>query len=436
MSSLMPFGTNMAGSVAGTRQIAAPAPTSRIPRAPRGPQSRARVLVIGLVLVVALVAYRHWYGAAADEGVRYVTAPVDRGSIEQMVTATGIVNPVTTVQVGTYVSGPIIALDVDFNSPVKKGQRVAKIDPASFAVKVRQAEANVANAEARVQKDRADLTLKQLLLDRNRALLAKDLIAQNDVDTARSNFDQAVAQLALDEAGIKQAQASLEEAQVNLAYTDILSPVNGVVVSRNVDVGQTVAASFQTPTLFLIAEDLTKMQVDTNVSESDVGSVREGQPATFTVDAYPGVPFHAVVAQVRNAPTTVQNVVTYDIVVAVDNAGMALKPGMTANVSITTAHRDGVLRIPARALRFRPEGAPGASLPKTDRGKKPTVYVAGSGDALRPVEVQVGIRDAQYAELLAGDVREGDLVAVAAPRETSPVVPSQAPSFPAGGRRF
>src|SRR5262249_16852668 len=174
---------------------------------------------------------------------------------------------------------------------------------------------------------------------------ARNLIAQNDLDTAESNSAQAVAQLALDVAAVDQAKAQLEEAQVNLAYTDITSPVDGTVVSRNVDVGQTVAASFQTPTLFLIAEDLKKMQVDTNVSESDVGRVREQQPATFTVDAYPGRPFHGTVDQVRNAPITVQNVVTYDVVVAVDNDKLELKPGMTANASITTAERDEALRL-------------------------------------------------------------------------------------------
>ena len=231
---------------------------------------------------------------------------------------------------------------------------------------MRQADANLSTARARVEKDRADLELKRIQLERNRTLLARNLIAQNDLDTAKSSYDQAAAQLALDEAGTKQAQANLDEAQVNLNYTDILSPVDGVVVSRNVDVGQTVAASL-TPTLFLIAEDLTKMQVDTNVSESDVGRVREAQPATFTVDAYPGKPFKASVAQVRNAPVTVQNVVTYDVVLAVDNPDLALKPGMTANVTVTTARRDDVVRLPARALRFRPESVGQAA---THGGKK------------------------------------------------------------------
>ena len=370
--------------------------------------------------------------SAGGDGERgYVTETVDRGEIAASVTATGVVNPVKTVQVGTYVSGPIQAIDVGFNSPVTKGQRIAKIDPAPFAVKVREAEANLQNVKAKVGGDQADLKLKKLLLERNRVLLQRNLIAQNDVDTAETTYQWAVAQLALDQAAVAQSQASLDEAQVNLGYTDIVSPVNGVVVSVNVAVGQTVAASFQTPTLFLIAGDLTKMQVDTNVSESDVGRVKDGQNASFTVDAYPGKPFHGKIAQVRNAPITVQNVVTYDVVVAVDNPKLELKPGMTANVSITTAKRDDVLRIPTRALRFRPEG------PQATEGKKPkdkkqkkaakaekkekkkkdkteenAVYVLEPDGTLRRVEVEIGVRDNQHAELLSGDLHEGDDIVV------------------------
>jgi HlyD family secretion protein len=387
--------------------------------------------------VAGLVWWRLAGSGAGDVGGRFVTAAVDRGAIDQTVTATGTLNPVSTVQVGTYVSGPIQAIDVDFNSPVHKGQRVAKIDPASFLVKVRGAEANLANARARVEKDRADLALKKLLLGRNRVLLREQLVAQNDVDTAQSNYDQAIAQLALDVAAVTQAEASLDEERVNLAYTDIVSPVDGVVVSRNVDVGQTVAASFQTPTLFLIAENLAKMQVDTNVSESDVGRLREGQTATFSVDAYPDVRFHGQVAQVRNAPITVQNVVTYDVVIAVDNPDLALKPGMTANVSITTGHRDQALRVSVRALRFRPEPAPGrpAEGQPARAGGAPAAYVVTPGGDLRRVEVRPGLRDAQHVEVLEGDLHEGDQVALAVRREASDAGPQRPPSF-AGGRRF
>jgi HlyD family secretion protein len=410
-----------------------PAPPSRPAR-----RRRRRALIAAAAAVIVILAYRQWSGSAGEGAAGYVTAKVDRGTIEQTVTATGTVNPVKTVQVGTYISGPILAIDVDFNSPVKKGQRVAKIDPATYTVKVRQADANLSTARARVEKDRADLELKRIQLERNRTLLARNLIAQNDLDTAKSNYDQAAAQLALDEAGTKQAQANLDEAQVNLNYTDILSPVDGVVVSRNVDVGQTVAASFQTPTLFLIAEDLTKMQVDTNASESDVGRVREGQPAAFTVDAYPGKPFHATVAQVRNAPVTVQNVVTYDVVLAVDNPNLELKPGMTANVAVTTARRDGVLRVPARALRFRPEtvGQQAAARGGKKAARDTTVYVLGADGTPAPVEVKVGVRDNQNAELLSGDLAEGTEVVVGVKRDPAAAPATGGPPGFPGGRRF
>src|SRR5881296_2489681 len=387
------------------------------PDAPPAPRPRRRIpraaIAAAAALVAAAAAYHFLWPASGTAPASYVTTAVDRGPIEQTVNATGTVNPVSTVQVGTYVSGPIQAIDVNFNALVKKGQRIAKIDPAPFAVKVREAEANVKNTQATVGGDRADAKLKKLLLERNRVLLARNLIAQNDVDTAETAYELASAQLALDQAAVALAQGSLDEAQVNLRYTDIVSPVDGVVVSVNVAVGQTVAASFQTPTLFLIAGDLTKMQVDTNVSESDVGRVREGQAATFTVDAYPGQPFQGQVAQVRNAPITVQNVVTYDIVVAVDNPGLALKPGMTANVSITTAKRDQALRIPVRALRFRPDG----SAPDATAKEGSAVYVLASDGTLRHVQVEAGIRDTLHVEVLKGDLHEEDRIVVGLRRE-------------------
>src|SRR5213596_274000 len=396
-------------------QDLAPLDEPQGPPAPRPRRRIPRAAIAAAAVLAAIAAYRYLRPANGTAPAGYVTAAVDRGPIEQVVNATGTVNPVTTVQVGTYVSGPIQAIDVNFNSPVKKGQRVAKIDPAPFAVKVREAEASLKNAQAKVVGDRAAAKLKKLLLERNRVLLARNLIAQNDVDTAETAYELASAQLALDQAAVALAQGSLDEAKVNLRYTDIVSPVDGVVVSVNVAVGQTVAASFQTPTLFLIAGDLTKMQVDTNVSESDVGRVHEGQPTTFTVDAYPGQPFHGQVAQVRNAPITVQNVVTYDVVIAVDNPELELKPGMTANVSITAAKRDQALRIPVRALRFRPDRG-GAGTPDA-RAKESAVYVLAPDGALRRVEVEAGIRDNQHVEVLKGDLHEGDPIVVGLGRE-------------------
>jgi HlyD family secretion protein len=372
-----------------------------------------RYLVAVALLAAAAGGYAYWARGADESEEGYVTATLERGPVTAIVTATGTVNPVTTVQVGTYVSGPIIALDVDYNSPVHKGQRVAKIDPAPFLVKVQSADANLANARAKVLKSRADLAMKRLTLERNRELRGRDLISQNDLDTARSDHDQAKAQLALDEASVKQAQASLDEARINLNYTDILSPVDGVVVSRSVDVGQTVAASFQTPTLFQIAQDLTKMQVDASVSESDIGSVREGQAAEFTVDAFPGRDFRGRVVQVRNAPVTVQNVVTYDVVVAVDNPDLALKPGMTATVTITTGHLDDVVRIPLRALSFVPDHGKGAAARTPGRGSTAVVWRLTADGTLQRIEVQTGLRDEQYAAVDGDVLAAGDQIAVA-----------------------
>ena len=396
-----------------------------------------RLALAAAAVLIVLGGYVYWSRGGRDADGGYVTENVDRGTVASTVTATGTVNPVTTVQVGTYVSGPIQALFADYNSPVTKGQRVAKIDPATFQVKVQSADAALANARAKVLKSRADLDLKKLTLQRNRELRDRNLIAQNDLDTAKSDYDQAVAQLALDQAAVQQAEASLQEARINLAFTDILSPVDGVVVSRNVDVGQTVAASFQTPTLFLIAQDLTKMQVDSNVSESDIGEVQVGQPASFTVDAYPGEPFHGAVVQVRNAPTTLQNVVTYDVVIGVDNPELKLKPGMTATVSIVTAQRDDVVRIPVRALRFNPERKKTAATPRPGsdgaQRRTPRVWTVAADGALRHVDVRLGVRNDQFAELLSDQLHPGDQLAVAF-RRVEQQEPAQPPGF--AGRRF
>jgi HlyD family secretion protein len=367
-----------------------------------------------------------------------VSESVDRGPITAVVTATGVVNPVKTVIVGTYVSGPIRAIDVDFNSPVRQGQRMAKIDPGQFQMKVRQFEAGLASARARVAKSRADLDRKQRDLERSIELSRRDLLPQSTLDATRSDVEQARAQVALDEAGVRQAEAGVEEARINLGYTDILSPVDGVVVSRNVDVGQTVAASFQTPTLFQVAEDLTKMQVNTAVSESDIGTLGEGQDAEFNVDAHPGRLFRGRVLQVRNAPTTVSNVVTYDVVIQVDNADLALKPGMTATVSIVTARRDDVLRVPLRALRFRPAATDGTN----EAGAKDATDAAAESDgvwvkdpsgSLRRVALQAGLRDESHVEVIDGALAPGDAVIVSylrpasseEPAKTSPFMPSR-----------
>jgi HlyD family secretion protein len=393
---------------------------------------RTGIALVAVVATIAAGAYAYWWRSAEADETSYITAAVERGPITAVVTATGTVTPVTTVKVGTYVSGPILAIDVDFNSPVQKGQRVAKIDPASFQVRVLRAEANVANARARVVKSKADLELKRLTLRRTRELRAKDVASENDLDTAKSSYEQARAQVALDEAGVQQAEAELHEARINLAYTDITSPVDGVVVSRSVDVGQTVAASFQTPTLFEIAEDLAKMQVDANVSESDIGGVHEGQAASFTVDAFPGRSFSGSVVQVRNAPINVQNVVTYDVIITVENRDLALKPGMTATVTITTASRDDALRVPLRALSFDPARA-------APNGPSPAPAARRTGDAvwrldargdLERVGVETGLRDETFVEVTEGDLREGDPVVVAVRRSSAQRPAQSIPGVP------
>jgi len=390
----------------------------------------ALALVLATLAGVAYVMLGRTGGSG--DGPDYVTAPVDRGPITATVAATGTVNPVTTVQVGTYVSGPIQAIFADFNTLVQRGELLARIDPRPFQVKVDDADAALANARARLEKDRADAALKRITLDRTRALRAGGIVATSDLDLAESQERQARAQLALDQADIQSAEAKLREAQVNLAYTDITSPVDGVVVARNVAVGQTVAATFQTPTLFLVAGDLTKMAVDASVSESDIGAVAAGQDVAFTVDAFPADTFHGRVEQVRNAPVTIQNVVTYDVVVGVENRELRLKPGMTANVTITTASRPDALRVPTSALRFRPpavagdSGAAAAADMPAERGAR--VWIAGADDHPRLVAITTGVADDRFTEVTAG-LREGDLV-ITALRRSGPAAPTgSAPSF-------
>ncbi len=349
----------------------------------------ALITLAAIVLVIALFAV---FGGGNNK-VEYRTEPVTRGDVQQTVTATGTVNPVTTVLVGTQVSGTIKSLFVDFNSRVKKGQIIAQIDPAFFETQLAQARANTDRAQAALRD-------AERLLDQNKTLFARNLVAKNDYDAAETNYASARAQLA-------QTKAALQAAETNLSYTRILSPVDGIVISRSVDVGQTVAASFQTPTLFTIAQDLTKMQINTNVAESDIGVVRVEQDVEFTVDAYPDTTFKGKVWQKRQAPITVQNVVTYDVVIQVQNRDLKLMPGMTANVSIIVATKDEVLRISNAALRFRPaERAPGKA-PGGGGGEKkgPGIWVLENGKPKR-VAVTLGISDGNFTEVLSGDLKE------------------------------
>ena len=320
------------------------------------------------------------------------------------VTASGSVNPVTTIQVGTYVSGAIQQLYCDYNTVVRKGQLCAKIDPRPYQIVVEQDRANLATARAQLGKDQTNLTYAKLTFDRTVDLRAQGIVSQDALDTAKNAYDQAMSQIELDRSGVDQHQAALSAAEINLAYTNITSPVSGTVISRSVTMGQTVAASFQTPTLFLIATDLTQMQVDANVSESDIGGIKDGNDATFTVEAFPKHVFAGRVTQVRQAPQSVQNVVTYDVVISVPNPDLLLKPGMTATIRVVVDRKGGVLRVPGAALRYSPGGRPA--------GATPQVWVLRNG-APTAVPVTVGLDDDTFAEVAQGALKAGDEVITA-----------------------
>lgn len=317
-----------------------------------------------------------------------------------------------TIIVGTYVSGVIQELSCDYNTQVKRGQTCARIDPRPYQSIVDQAKASLAIAKAQLEKDKASLTYAKANLGRLATLVKTSAVSEDAYDNARSVYDQALAQITFDEATIQQRQAALDAAQVNLDYTNIISPVDGTVVSRAVTMGQTVAASFQTPTLFLIATDLTRMQVDANVSESDIGGIKNGDKATFTVDAYPKRLFEGTVTQVRQSPQTVQNVITYDVVVSVNNPDLALKPGLTAATRIVVDRRNDVLRVPNRALRYVPTGT---VLGETTHAR---VWVLRDGSPV-PVQVTVGLDDDEFTEIVQGDLKVSDSVIVAEQRNSA-----------------
>ena len=418
---------------------------------------------------IAIWGYLHSRRHAA-----YQTALVARGNVISTISATSNLNAVVTVQVGSQVSGNIKALYADFNTKVKKGQLVALIDPALFQARVQQvqaslesaraavvnaeaqmsrAEADIATAKANAQNQKANISRAQVgvmdsktKLERRLLLFKEGIIgreerdtmqaqsdtaqaefeaAQAQYDAALRNIDAAEAQKRVAEtqfssakAQVKQSQATLEQAQVDLDHTRITAPVDGTVVARRMDVGQTVAASFQAPTIFEIAQDLTKMQVDTNVDESDIGRVKVGQRATFNVDAYPGTSFPSLVAQIRQAPINTQNVITYDVVVAVDNGALKLFPGMTANVRILADQQRDVLKIPNAAFRFRPVVDPNtvhaASRVAGGSHGKQEIYVLGDDGNPRAVPVQAGLTDGNFTAITGGDLREGMRVVLGA----------------------
>jgi HlyD family secretion protein len=366
---------------------------------------RGRLGIVVIIVIILALGGFFLLGGMKSKGSdqKFRKMKVERGDIRSVVTATGTINPVVTVLVGSQVSGTVKALSADFNSPVQVGQTIAQIDPAIFQSQVEQARAGVASEQANLGNMQANLLSQQAnlqkaevsvsdfrkTLDRTAQLARMGAIAQASLDTAQANYETAVAQreatraqlqvsraqIESAKAQIEKARATLRMAETNLRYTTIKSPVNGIVISRNVDVGQTVAASLQAPTLFTIAQDLTQMQVDTNYSEADIGRIQKGQEGTFSVDAFPERMFTGSVTEIRNAPQTVQNVVTYDVVIKVDNRDLKLKPGMTANVSIVVAHREGVLKVPNAALRYVPQGTrstAAVSSNKSNNNKEPS----------------------------------------------------------------
>jgi HlyD family secretion protein len=405
-----------------TARIEQPAPAVLVPKpppvAPAGPRLRKSWLIAGVLSLAVITGVGIvWWLSSSGGTVNYTTAPVTRGAVTRTVTATGTVNPVLTIIVGTYVSGVIQSLECDYNTEVKKGQICAKIDPRPYQTVVDQQKANLAEAKAQLQKDEAALIYAKLNYERFERLGQTNAVAKDAVDNARGNYDQAFAQVDLDHAVIMQRQAALAAAQVNLDYTDIVSPVDGTVVSRNVTMGQTVAASFQTPTLFLIATDLTKMQVDTNVSESDIGGIKDANKAVFTVDAFPKRSFNGVVNQVRQSPQTVQNVVTYDVVVGVDNSDLALKPGMTAATRIVIDQRTDAVRVPSQALRYSPDGSAAAVNRPGGKAAQAQVWVLLDGEPVA-VPVVVGLDDDSNTEIVQGELKPDDRVIVAEQRAT------------------
>ena len=438
------------------------------------------LVAIGLVTWKIVLKRR-----SAKPAVQWETTAVDRGRVVARVTATGVLSALVTVQVGSQVSGSIQKLYADFNSPVKKGQIIAKIDPRLFQASLENARANYAQAKATLMKDEVQARFNERQSKRQGALVKEKLIAPSDFDTAESAAGTSLAQVEADKANVQQARAILHQAEVNLALTDIVSPTDGVVISRNVDVGQTVAATMSAPIIFVIAEDLRKMQVDTSVAEADVGKLTAGMDATFVVDAYPGERFKGKVRQIRNAAQTLQNVVTYDAVIDVDNGELKLRPGMTANVNFVFANREDVLRIPNAALRYRPaaevlaalgldvkkirgadgagdgnlrsgKGGRGDKGDKDDKDGKREPGASGatdetpdrravwklSGSVPQMVRIKIGTTDGTKTEVVDGPLAEGDQVITdgslpaGSSKPSAGMLPGAPPAPPRGARPF
>jgi len=362
------------------------------------PRRNTRRLLSALLVLAAIGGGAYWWQQqnAAQPPEKFKTQAVERGNIAQTISANGTLNPVVVVNVGTQVSGTVKKLHVDFNSIVKPGQVLVELDPALFEAQYKQDQANLASAKA-------NLALARAKERRARELVQKNYISADALDQAVQQFDAALAQVAL-------VEAQLERDRTNLHYTVIRSPISGVVVARSVDIGQTVAASFQTPTLFQIAGDLKDMQIETSIAEADIGSVQIGQTVRFNVDAFQERPFSGKVKQIRLNPTVQQNVVTYNVVVAVNNADGILLPGMTGHVMIGVGKRDNVLRAPNAALHFKPKKNDGDEpAKKGEKRSGATVYRLEQGQP-KPLKVKTGLSDGVFTEILDGELKEGDLL--------------------------
>lgn len=415
-----------------TAAVATPTHTPRPGvRSPRRRRSRAGLLALALTLLaVAAGAAALALRSRAAPTPRYLTRRLSRGSVVESIRATGTVQPVLQVQVGAQVSGRVLRVAVDFNSRVRRGDLLAELDPTQYQTQVTLARAALLSTRAVLAQNRANLSLASRNLARARLLRAQSLVAQVDLDSALAAYDAARATVGVAQAGIAQAGATLDSARTNLTYTRILAPIDGTVATRSVDPGQTVAASFQTPTLFLLANDLTHMQVLANVDEADIGKLREGMDAVARVDAFPLQSFRGTVNMLRINPTTTNGVVSYTTVIDVDNPRGELRPGMTATVTVSTARREGVLRVPNAALRYRPAGAPEPE-DTPDARLRGAVYLPRAGGAVR-VPVTVGLSDGVATEVSGPGLAPGDEVVI---DETDAAGGASAGGASAGGAR-
>lgn len=362
--------------------------------------------LIYIIALLAIVGISYKLLNRSTGGTVYKTQKIENGDIMESITASGTINPLSTVSVGSQASGRIAETYVDYNSVVKKGQLLALIDQENAKATVQQREAALEIAKAQVAVEENNIKYYKKALNRISKLNASKYSTEKDLEAAERDYDNSVAQLALEQAQVKQAQASLDSAKTELSYTEIKAPVDGIVISKAVEVGQTVAASFETPEIFSVAEDLTKMQIEASVVEADIAKVKEGQKVRFTVDSYADDYFYGVVTQVRNEATTTSNVVTYTVVIGIDNTEMKLKPGMTANVEIITAEEKDVMLVPNQALRFYIDDSDNAKRYK-DRG----VWIMKNGKPER-VTVKIGVSDDDNTQILESSLKIGDAVII------------------------